>query len=354
MSAFAPSGPWLFGKREDLAIFGGSAALALVLLAIGAALGWLERDLPDWAWLACVVGVDVAHVWSTAFRVYFDPQELRRRPILHFGAPLACWAAGAGLYAAFGAAGFWRAVAYLAVWHFVRQQYGWVALYRRRTGDKSSFDHVVDTITIYMATLWPLVHWHAHLPRRFAWMIQGDFVPIASWIADLTEPLYWAVLAIFVARQLWLWRLGRANAGKILVVLTTWLCWWLGIVALDGDYAFTVTNVLIHGIPYLALTFRWGRARSTPASLIAALLRGGVASFTFLLVAIAFAEEALWDRLVWHDRGWLFGETDDLGALALAVIVPLLATPQLTHYVLDAFVWKVRSGKNPELARALS
>ena len=30
---------------------------------------------------------------------------------------------------------FWRALAYLAVFHFVRQQYGWMALYRARMGE---------------------------------------------------------------------------------------------------------------------------------------------------------------------------------------------------------------------------
>jgi len=34
------------------------------------------------------------------------------------------------------------------------------------------------------------------------------------------------------------------NVGKCLVVLSTFLLWWLGIVALDSDWAFTVTNVL--------------------------------------------------------------------------------------------------------------
>ena len=37
---------------------------------------------------------------------------------------------------------------------------------------------------------------------------------------------------------------------------------------------------------------------------------------------------------------------------ALALVVPLLAVPQLTHYLLDGFVWRVRS-ENPVLRREL-
>jgi hypothetical protein len=36
------------------------------------------------------------------------------------------------------------------------------------------------------------------------------------------------------------------------------------------------------------------------------------------------------------------GPALDPGALLLALIVPLLALPQATHYVWDAFLWKIK------------
>jgi len=36
-----------------------------------------------------------------------------------------------------------------------------------------------------------------------------------------------------------------------------------GIVAFDSDYAFTVTNVVIHGVPYLVLVYWYGWVRRT-------------------------------------------------------------------------------------------
>ncbi|HEX8152818.1 MAG TPA: hypothetical protein VF698_06830, partial [Thermoanaerobaculia bacterium] len=46
---------WLFGRRTDLAVFGGSAMLSLLALAAGARLGLLDRDTPEWAWVAAVL-----------------------------------------------------------------------------------------------------------------------------------------------------------------------------------------------------------------------------------------------------------------------------------------------------------
>jgi hypothetical protein len=352
-------GPWLFGRAVDLAVFGGSALLAVALVAVGAALGLLDADAPEWVWIGCIVAVDVAHVWSTAFRVYLDPAEVRRRPLVYVGVPLACWGLGIAAYAS-SPDGFWRVLAYVAVFHFVRQQWGWVALYRRRAGETDRIDRVLDATAIYAATLYPLLWWHGHLPRRFVWFVPNDFVAgVAAGVADALAPLYWAILAVFLARQAELaYKRRPVNAGKVLVVATTWLTWWLGIIALDSDYAFTVTNVLVHGIPYFALTYRYGRARglATPGSFLARLARpSGVLVFVGFVLACALVEETLWDRYVWHDRPWLFGDGDELSGLALTLLVPLLALPQATHYALDGFVWKVRRReKNPALHDELS
>ncbi|MDH5673329.1 MAG: hypothetical protein OEZ06_14340 [Myxococcales bacterium] len=355
---FAPSdaGPWLFGRRTDLLIFGGSAALSLLLLAAGATLGVAETDTPPWLWLLCVVGVDVAHVWSTAFRVYLDPAELRRRRALYLGLPVLCY--GAGLMAhAISALSFWRLLAYAAVYHFVRQQYGWVALYRRRAGECGRLDRVLDSAAIYAATVYPLLHWHGNLPRSFHWFLPGDFVPgLAAAVAQWLEPLYWAIGTAFCLRQLVLVAKHQAvNWGKVLVVLSTWLCWHLGIIAFDGDFAFTVTNVLIHGIPYIVLTYRYAHARAreshAPAGL-AWLRWGGALGFGGAIILAAAAEEALWDRLIWHDHGWLFGEGVALADGVALALVPLLALPQALHYALDGFIWRVRS-ENPQLLEEL-
>jgi hypothetical protein len=159
-------GPWLVSAGWDVAVFGGSAALAFALLAIGSLTSASDRTLPVWTWLATVVFVDVAHVWATAYRVYLDPEERGRRPGLYVGIPVAAYVAGVLLYSV-SAGLFWRVLAYVAVVHFVRQQYGWVALYRRRLGVWSRLDRWVDDAAIYSATLYPLLYWHAHLPREF-------------------------------------------------------------------------------------------------------------------------------------------------------------------------------------------
>src|SRR5207237_675550 len=99
---------------------------------------WLLRDRLDggsesplWAWVALVLCIDVAHVYSTVFRTYLDPSELgARRPLLAW-IPLGGWVVGVLLHS-WKPLYFWRGLAYLAVYHFMRQQYGFLRLYARR------------------------------------------------------------------------------------------------------------------------------------------------------------------------------------------------------------------------------
>lgn len=328
-------------------MFGGSALLSLALLALGARLGILHSDAPPWLWLLGVVLVDVAHVWTTSLRVYLDKREVLRRPALYLGAPLICYALGVFAHAVSSRV-FWTVLAYSAVFHFVRQQGGWVALFHRRNPQTQRLDRALDTAAVYAATLYPLLYWHAHLPRRFHWLIEGDFLLIPALSPSLVaavSPLYFGLLALYAARQAQLALRGALIPGKALIISSTFACWYIGIVALDSDYAFTATNVLIHGVPYFALTYRYGRARVAlpePAPLLARVLSFGALGVFVLFGLIALGEETLWDRWVWGDH--------PLGRIALVLIVPLLALPQATHYALDGFIWK-RTALAPGLAQ---
>jgi hypothetical protein len=330
---------WLFSLRLDLLAFLGSALVSLVALWIGSRLGVLHDESPDWTWIPFVLLIDVAHVYATAFRVYFDPAELKRRLWLYSLVPIMGYLVGVALYSE-GDMLFWRALAYLAVFHFVRQQYGWVALYRARLGEKDRLGRWLDTVAIYLATIYPLVYWHAHLPRHFWWFLKNDFGNLPMQIEQVIRPIYWLVLGLYAIRSLYRWLVrNEVNPGKDIVMLTTAVCWYVGIVAFNSDYAFTVTNVVIHGVPYLVLVYWYARRQNDARPAPLKFLARGPVTFLLTLWVLAYLEEMFWDRSVWHERSWLFGSSWSLESIKVW-LVPLLALPQLTHYVLDGFIWR--------------
>ncbi|CAA9397953.1 MAG: Putative transmembrane protein [uncultured Pyrinomonadaceae bacterium] len=336
---------WLFSREIDLSVFLGSAVVSLILLAVGWQLGILNDESPDWTWISAVLLIDVAHVWSTSFRVYFDAEEFKRRIWLYTLVPVFGYATGVALYSE-SALTFWRVLALLAVFHFVRQQYGWVNLYRAKLKEKSNLTWWIDALAIYLATIYPLAFWMTSLPRNFQWFVENDFFNLPRVVEQILFPVYVLALIAYFGKSIYLYfTTGFLNVGKDIIVLTTAVCWYVGIVALDSDYAFTVTNVIIHGVPYFALVYFYARQRRETAGRFYKSVSSHWIVFLATLWALAYTEEIFWHRGVWHERDYLFGanwNTSDWKTY----LVPLLAVPQLTHYVLDGFVWKRKNNEN--------
>lgn len=335
--------PWLHSAFTD-----GVFILSPAFLVTAAVLLWpgfftAENDVSPLLWLALVVGVDVAHVYSTLYRTYFDKEESSRYRALLIFIPLGCWIAGILLYS-MGKFVFWRTLAYLAVFHFVRQQYGFLRLYARKE-EAGRRERMIDGAAVYLATLYPLVFWHTH-PRSFHWFLPGDFVALAAgWLERAVLTAYLVALAAYALQAAWRWwSTGTLNLPKHLVLAGTALSWYVGIVRFDGDLTFTATNVVAHGVPYMALIWIFERKKSAAAIYRPAL----VPIFVGFLLALAYLEEAFWDVLVWRDHTQFFAWLAFLPQLeeraALAIVVPLLAVPQATHYVLDGFIWRIRKG----------
>jgi hypothetical protein len=337
---------WLFSRELDLTVFLGSGLLSLLLLYVGWQAGILNDESPDWTWISAVLLIDVAHVWSTSFRVYFDTAEFKRRFWLYALVPVAGYVLGVALYSE-GELTFWKVLAAIAVFHFIRQQYGWVNLYRRKLGELARWTWWVDAAAIYLASVYPLAFWMTRLPRNFEWFVQSDFASIPGVIETVLFPVYVIALSAYLAKSIFLYLTDSfLNIGKDIVVATTAVCWYVGIVCFNSDYAFTVTNVVIHGVPYFALIWVYAKFRRETTGRVYRTLASNWLVFLATLWLLAYIEELFWHRGVWHERGWLFGSDWDWSREMRTYTVPLLALPQVTHYILDGFIWRRRN--NPD------
>jgi hypothetical protein len=297
------------------------------------------RSLPLWAWVVFVVGVDVAHVYGTLFRTYLDPKVRKERLALLAWVPLVCLCTGVVLYSIEGRL-FWSVLAYLAVFHFIRQQYGFMRVYSTEQDGKW-----IDATMIYSASIYPLIYWHTHLPRNFNWFMDGDFlIGLPSYFDFYGRWIYLGVTSLYGLKEIrHFFRTGTTNFPKQMVILGTALSWYVGIVILNGDFAFTLINVVSHGIPYLGLIWILGQSEGKILRFKAWSFK---ALFLFLggLFLLAYLEEGFWDGLVWREHIEFFDVFRFLPHIEdhslLMWLVPLLSVPQFTHYVLDGFIWK--------------
>jgi hypothetical protein len=313
------------------------------------------QDVPLWAWVTFVLLVDVAHVYATLFRTYLNESAFAKNRTLLTIIPGACWLVGALLYS-LDALLFWRVLAYLAVFHFIRQQFGFVVLYSRKDPQNFARFSWINGAMVYMATLYPLMFWHTHMPRNFSWFVAGDFIEslplicgqIGLWLYVATACAYALKEgAIFVRESFFNW-------PRNLLIAGTALSWWVGIITFNSDLAFTITNVVTHGIPYMALIWLYHHADASQKTeskegkqwQLSKFLISNALLFIGFLAFLAYFEEGLWDGFVWREHGQVFLPFWNLPAITdsslLALLIPFLALPQSTHYVLDGFIWRVK------------
>ncbi|HXH31538.1 MAG TPA: hypothetical protein VNJ01_12040 [Bacteriovoracaceae bacterium] len=329
---------WLHGPWFDSAFI-----LLPAFLSVG--MVYLLKDgshapLPLWMWVALVMGIDVSHVYSTLFKTYFHSEEFNQHRNLYTLVPVLVLLTGILVYTV-DSKTFWTLLAYLAVFHFIRQQYGFLRLYAR-SEQSPRLVRSIDAFTIYSATLYPVIFWHTY-PRDFNWFMEGDFLlglPVV--VERVAFVLYLLAIFTYLTKELYLVTVKRElNLGKNLIVFGTVCSWYVGIVLFNGDVAFTLTNVIAHGIPYMALVWVWGKnkqARHFNKSY-------GPAIFLVSILLFAYVEEGLWAGLVWREHLEAFAVFTSFPEISdkatLSWLVPLLTLPQATHYVLDGFIWKV-------------
>lgn len=347
--------PWLKSPAFDLTfILLPSFASSLIAFYFAKILG-TTMGVSLGAWLILIVGIDVSHVYSTLFRTYFNAHERKENRAILALIPVGVWLIGVALYAS-SALAFWRVLTYVAVFHFIRQQYGFLRLYSRHDRE-SKIDRWLSAGAVYLATLYPMAYWHAHQPRNFHWFIESDLLTgVPVWVSEIAGVLYAVALVLYFGnefRRAWAGR--GVNLPKNAIILGTALSWWVGIVVFNGDLIFTITNVVSHGIPYIALVWLYGeRQKNAPdaptiyGSFTYARFFGlkSIPLYLGLLLVFGFLEEGLWDGLVWRDHLDAFGIFRELPEITardtLNWLVPLLTLPQATHYVLDGFIWKLK------------
>lgn len=291
----------------------------------------------DYYWLLLVVAVDVSHVYSSLYRTYLSKAGRGEYGRLLFVIPAVCFLVAFG-FAYLSVALFWRALVYIAVFHFIRQQAGFVRIYTRKIFSS-------DEIMVYVVTAGSVLIWHLTSEKGFQWFVKNDFFGLdflTDSVRAQTIQILNASLLLTLAGYLAL--KGRQffghkedfNNKAFFLTLSTFAAWYFGIVVNSSDFIFTFTNVVTHGLPYLALVWHTQKKEST--------VFGELTVFASILLFLAFIEEAFWDTLIWREHSQFFESFYFFPALVsrvgVALGLALLVLPQLTHYILDGFIWK--------------
>lgn len=332
--------PWIHNAKTDWwFILSPPFLILLVIFLFQKQIQGLENNHSFYTWLFLIVFVDVAHVYSTLFKTYFVKGEVQKRKLLYWGIPVLSWLLGVALFQ-FGSLVFWSGLALAAVFHFIRQQYGFMRIYARF--ELNNWSKRIDEVAVYSATVYPMLYWFK-TPRAFTWFVENEF----DWLKNLPDytgfitVIYVVILMVWILKTVFeVFKTGNFNIPKIALIVGTYLSWYFGIVYFNNDLVFTFLNVISHGIPYIALVYireirQKEKHQLDRLSVFKSFL--GIFLFIGVILGFAFFEEFLWEVLVWNEH---FSLDLHVSENILQFLVPMLVVPQLSHYLLDGFIWR--------------
>lgn len=334
--------PWIHKKKTDLLfILSPPFIIALIVVLFQKEITHIQNQFSFLTWLILIVCIDVAHVYSSIFKTYLVPSEFNKNKKLYLGIPTVCFVVGTIAFL-IGKDFFWSLLAYIAVFHFIRQQYGFMRLYARNE-IKTKFTVLFDKIVIYNATVYPMVFWFLSPDRNFTWFVKDEFLQASHpQILSYLKVVYFIIFGCYIIQQLYKFIKTKSfNEPKTLLILGTYISWYLSIVYYNNELIFTAFNVISHGIPYMALVYfrEVENAPSKKFSFKFSNFAGKLIGFIFILLLLAVVEEFIWEITVWEEHIQL-NQSFYIPDFWQFLWVPLLALPQFTHYVLDGFIWK--------------
>jgi hypothetical protein len=310
-----PQSKWIINKPQDLVFFTGSAIFGYALLFIGLAFG----TFPILLALLLALLIDGPHVYATATRALFDPEERKRIGLTWWLLMLLCcispvisWLIGFRAFSLF--------VACWAVYHTAKQHVGFVLIYRRKARERT----------------------HFRLDKWFT--LASQLLPFAFYLSTVmlgtmkALPVFLTagivVSAIYANQQC---RNESQNWPKlILLILFTPLHWCAWIYAATSPSRVLVATLMVnigHSLQYLRLMWFHNHNRyQTRPGLIGLISKKWI---YFLTVAVLLAVPS-----------FVMRQSDSL-ILSAATLGFLMF-----HYILDARIWRLRD--DPELAAALN
>lgn len=334
--ALKDSNSWLYSPRQDL---------VLTALIFTAALLLPTMTPTKWGILefsAVAILIDQNHIFTTFFRIYFDPSEFRRRRRLYLAVPLVAGGAAA-LTLSIDPSVFWITFSTLSMFHFIRQQFGWFMItLRKNVAALNAAEVRLNKALFYGLIILPMIYGMSERSIGFYVISFKPELPTA--LATPVLALYFIVLVSAVVYEIHKTRsTGLLNWAKYNQYLITFVISFLW--HMVGRGMSPVPVIIAHGITYWYASYvMLHRNPNTLVPPLKSLLTGRWSLFS-LFALISTITFLYWNTFYNADMAKLF-----FGHFAyLAPVV--FGTFSWTHYLLDAFIWK--SSDNPAVREIL-
>ncbi len=345
---------WIISKTQDLLWLQGSVLIGLLLLAVFLSIPSLNSTNYSFAHPAVLVlllwGVllDGTHVWATYARTYFaaDEQSKAGLPksrawlILVLGPVIAMadysfFDPGPSIIGEAGALfRYFLAGAYIwAYYHLIRQHYGVMVLYNRKTG--GAVHGNLDKWFLWIGSIYAFARFtltDSYIASGLPHLFPANWFDSARLLLDVAFATSMLVLLVHWIRRQWGQRVQFGPKHMFLLIVVGFHLLVFGL--LDNLLAITATLTIFHNLQYHRIVWQYEKGKG----------RRPMGSIN-LYIGLG-----LFFGLLWYGpriMGVAAAQTDLIRNMLLGLGWGIA----FHHYVVDSRIWKVR--KRPEVGQTL-
>lgn len=331
---------WLRGSGFDLGFVAGTAALALFSGALVLAVPKL---------FALVLLLDLwflgyHHVIATYTRLCFDRASFLKHRFLTLWLPILVVGASLALALTFG---LWVLVSIYLYWqwfHYTRQSWGVLQVYRRKAGGPGPANEHLTKLAFYLLPLWGILHRSWQAPETFI-TLEVRVIPVAGWLVDIVA------LAAIVTLVFWAYSCGQAllrgrvSLAYVLYAVSHFVVFGVAYLAIDDvTYGWLVVNIW-HNTQYVLFVWLYNTNRFRdgidPQARFISRISQPQKWPQYFIVCVAISSALYLGIAIFEESFY------SLGVPSLIVIYQAI---NFHHYIVDAVIWKSRK---PEMQKTL-
>lgn len=323
---------------------------------------WVYDNNKTLLWFVFLVLMifDVPHVWSSIYRTYSDRSAFKKHRKIYLSIPILSFISVflLVLYDNTLSILFWLLALY-AVYHFMKQQIWFIALYsyKEQLSDTKKINK--DKTLWWLVTWIPILYWFANLEtRNYNWFTDYEFFKIPSELFPMLFLFFWIYIIYYIVSEIkrykeW-WYI---NVYKYLYIIWTMIVWFYGIVITNSMILFALWNMILHWWNFFWIIFSTTKKRISKwlyksNKIFNFITKRNILFFIFPLIIIWFIEQFGWflstgadydNRIKIVNSIWLenlYLNIENINIFVYSFIISILTLPQLTHYILDWIIWK--------------
>lgn len=317
----------IFSTRSDLLVFvAGPLILTLMVQGFHSLAGLSLTNVSPWVYFFLFVFLDHFHVYlgiGTALSIGTHTPSEQKKFYLLF--PPFCLATYIALnFISFDL--FAAAFAYVSIFHFARQQLGWMRISYRQETPVWKFERRLNDLCIYASTL-GFVAYGASTHVQPQWFSPGDIGRLPDSLAPWILGGIAAINAAFLGMQVYALKMNRRGHGtKMLIWVSTLVVWGLAFGYFTEFNAISLSLIVTHhAVPSMLLSSLYVKKRRGPQNI-------------FLKTLLALAMFAIVFSLLEFGASGFQEESDSFSVMIW--LAPLLATASTFHYAIDGFFWR--------------